>query len=276
MKALADLHSHSTFSDGIYSPTELIRLAEKIGLGGLALTDHDTIAGLSEFMSVETEVICVPGIEISTEHDGSEVHILGYFVPLNSVELFDQLEKLRLAREKRFPKMVEKMRSLGYDIPDELVQEALKGVKSPGRPHLARILVELGIASSIEDAFDRFLATGRPAYVRKTKMKSINAVRLLKKIGAVPVLAHPLLINNIDLREFVMALMDSGLKGIETQYAYPFYPTKDDHERLSSAIKGLDLIETGGTDFHGDDQDIELGDVAVPISTIKGLRDALR
>ncbi len=276
MKQLADLHTHSNFSDGLYSPIELIRLAERIGLGGLALTDHDTIDGLSEFLKVETKIMRVPGIEISTEHEGNEVHILGYFVPMDSAELNQQLKELQLAREKRFPKMVEKMRSLGYEIPDESIQEILKGVTSPGRPHLARVLTELGITSSIDDAFMRFLATGRPAYVKKAKMRSIDAVRLLKQVGAVPVLAHPLLIKNIDLREFVSALVDSGLMGVETHYAYPFYPTEEDHKRLSTAIKGLDLIETGGTDFHGDDHEVQLGDVAVSLSTIEELRDASR
>lgn len=276
MRALADLHTHSTFSDGLYSPTELIHLAEKNGIGGVALTDHDTINGLPEFMRVETEIICVPGIEISTEYDGKEVHILGYFVPVDSAKLNKQLEELRQAREKRFPKMVEKMRFLGYEIPEDSIHEILKGVTSPGRPHLARVLIELGIASSIDDAFARFLANGRPAYVKKAKMSSIDAVRLLKNVGAVPVLAHPLLIRDLDLREFISTLVDAGLKGIETHYVYPSAPTKHDNERLSEAMNGFNLIETGGTDFHGDNNDIKIGDIAVPISTIEELRDALK
>ncbi len=273
MKGLADLHVHSRFSDGIHSPTELVRMAEHVGLAGMALTDHDTIDGIDEFLHVDSGIIRVPGIEISSEHEGNEVHILGYFVPLDSDTLKERLNQLNTARTTRFPRMVERMRALGYDIPDEAIHRVLHDVASPGRPHLARVLVDLGIVSSVNEAFERFLAKGASAYVPKEKIQSTDAVHLLASVGAVPVLAHPLLIQGINLHEFIRILVKAGLKGVETTYAYPFYPSREDRSRLQNAIEGLDLIHTGGSDYHGDVNAVAFGEVGVPLSVIDRLRE---
>ena len=142
VKVRADLHTHSAYSDGSDTPAVLVRKAKEMGLGGLALTDHDTVEGLSEFMDAASSanLIGVPGVEISTEQDDMEVHVLGYFVPLESKELRSRLETLSTAREVRFPKMIEKLRELGIDVKQEEVDEVLQGVESPGRPHLAGFL----------------------------------------------------------------------------------------------------------------------------------------
>jgi predicted metal-dependent phosphoesterase TrpH len=275
VKALADLHLHSTHSDGLLSPTDLVLKASKMGLGGISLTDHDTVDGLSEFIQAEApdDIKRVPGIEISSEYDGLEVHILGYFVPHDDPSFRKKLLVLEEARMARFPKMVEKVRDHGFDISDDDVSRVLKGVASPGRPHLARLLIMKGIARDFKEAFEEWLLKGKPAYVRKERMKTTDAVKLLRDVGAVSVVAHPLTIKTIDLRELLLDLIDCGLGGIELYYEYSILPISGDQSRLQDAISGLGLVETGGTDFHGDDTGISMGSVTVPVSVIDLLQE---
>ncbi|UCE10134.1 MAG: PHP domain-containing protein [Candidatus Thorarchaeota archaeon] len=275
MKALADLHVHSSYSDGIMSPAELVSKAAEIGLGGIALTDHDTVDGIHEFMSAEptSEVIRVPGIEISTEYDDQEVHILGYFVPYDAPRFRKRLLELEKARKTRFPKMIERLRKLGFDITDDDVNQALKGVTSPGRPHLARLLVMKGIAKDFNEAFEEWLLKGKPAYVRKERMDTVEAVKVLRDVGAVPVVAHPLTIEVSDLRGLFAELLDNGLLGVEIHYEYSILPVVGTMSVLRDAISGLGLIESGGTDFHGDDIGVSMGSVTVPVTVIDNLRE---
>ncbi|MHA1960004.1 MAG: PHP domain-containing protein [Candidatus Thorarchaeota archaeon] len=274
VKALADLHLHSTHSDGLLSPTDLVLKAAEIGLGGIALTDHDTVDGLSEFTHTEApyNIKRVPGIEISSEHDGREVHILGYFISHNS-RFRRKLRVLEEARKARFPKMIEKLRDHGFEISDDEVSRVLRGVASPGRPHLARLLVMKGIARDFTEAFEEWLLKGKPAYVQKERMKTTDAVKLLRDAGAVSVVAHPLTIKATDLRELLLELIDCGLGGIELHYEYSILPIIGDKSGLQDAISGLGLLETGGTDFHGDAMGISMGSVTVSVSVIDQLQE---
>ena len=274
MKALADLHVHSNRSDGLQSPEELVKLAEKRGLGGLALTDHDTLDGIQEFLETPTtsDIVLVSGVEVSTEYLGKEVHILGYFAPYGDSPIEGRLKENRDSRRTRFPKMVKKLRDMGFDIDEKAVQRVIQEVESPGRPHLARILIEMGVVSDVNEAFKKYLATGKPAYVRRDKIKLEEGIRLLRESGAVPVLAHPLLSENMDMREFIQTLKHYGIEGVEVEYGYRKQELLERVEEIREITSNLGLIATGGSDFHGDDGHYDLGSVATPIETIDRLR----
>ena len=274
VRARADLHTHSTASDGTDKPSELARKADEMKLGGVALTDHDTLDGIKEFMNadVSDELIRVPGLEISTEYEKKEVHVLGYFVPLDSKYLNDKLARLRKSRHDRLPKMVKKFNDLGIDITIEELYEGLEGVDSPGRPHVAQVLVKKGIVKTTLEAFQKYLATGKPAFVKKERMDTMEAVRTLRSIGAVPVLAHPLTVKVDDLRSFIDALLDEGLMGIEVEYDYSFMGMDRSSNEVKEVIKDIEILRTGGSDYHGTVHYTGLGSVTVPVEIIKEIR----
>ena len=274
VRARADLHTHSSSSDGSDSPTELVRKADAIKLGGIALTDHDSLDGIQEFMNAEASdhLVRVPGLEISTEYDKKEVHILGYFVPLDSKSLNEELEFLRKSRHERLPKIVQKLNDLGCDVTIDELYEDLEGVASPGRPHVAQLLIKKGFVETTLEAFQKYLASDKPAYVKKARMKTLEAVKLLKSVGAVPVLAHPLTIEIQDLRSFVETLMTAGLLGIEVEYDYSFMGMNRTSDEVREVIQDLDILHTGGSDYHGTVHYTELGSVSVPIEVINSLK----
>lgn len=275
-QARADLHTHSAYSDGNDAPAVLVRKAEEMGLGGIALTDHDTLEGLKDFMDAtsRSNLTGVPGVEISTEHDGKEVHILGYFVPFESEELRNRLEPLSNARQVRFLKMAEKLRETGIDVRQDEIDDVLQGVESPGRPHLAELLVRKGVVRNSAEAFKQYLVEGKPAYVKKDRLGTVEAIKLLRSAGAVPVIAHPLSIETSNLREFLRHLQKSGAVGVETEYDYVPWGTAGDPEDVRKAVQGLGFIKTGGSDYHGDMALAKLGAVTVEIGTIEKLRKA--
>jgi len=274
MKALADLHVHSDRSDGLHSPKELVKRAEKIGLEGIALTDHDTLDGLRDFMdaSTSTNLQRIPGVEISTEYQGFELHMLGYFVPLGESPIDIRLRTTRESRHTRFPKMIQKLRDLGIEIEDEEIEVILKDVDSPGRPHLARVLIEKGVVKDINEAFAKYLSSGKPAYVARSKMDSVYAINLIRESGAVPVLAHPLLIKEANLKQLLQQLKSHGLEGVEVEYGYQKPENMNQVENVRKMTGELGLIATGGSDFHGDDGHYALGSVGTSIETIDLLR----
>ena len=274
MKALADLHLHSNRSDGLHSPHELVEFAEEKGLGGIALTDHDTLEGLEEFMNTPTMTAIrrVSGVEVSTKYNEQEVHLLGYFVKSGDTPLELKLQIIRESRQTRFPKMVGKLRAIGIEVDETAIQDVLKEVDSPGRPHLARILIESGVVKDIDEAFSKFLATGRPAYVPRPKISTIEIIGLLRNSGAVPVLAHPLLIEGVDLKQFIQLLKANGLEGVEVDYGYQKPNLSDEVESIRNITQELGLIATGGSDYHGDDGHHTLGEITVHVETIDLLR----
>ncbi|MFN8540298.1 MAG: PHP domain-containing protein [Thermomicrobiales bacterium] len=188
-----DLHTHSTASDGMLAPARLVALAVERGLRVLALTDHDTVGGVPEASAAAaatTTLRFIPGVELSTHVDAGEVHMLGYFIDPANQTLIDSLARFREAREGRAEGMVERLSAAGAPIRLERVLELAAG-GSIGRPHVARALVEAGHAQSVGDAFDRWLVRGRPGYVERFKLTPADAVRLIREVGGVPVLAHP-------------------------------------------------------------------------------------
>lgn len=257
---MVDLHTHSTASDGTFRPSELVYLAKKEGLKALALTDHDTTAGLKEAYEVSLEeglpFLC--GIEISVKFDGpGHFHLLGYFMSPELTPLEETLRALQDARKRRNELMIEKLRALGVEITLSELEEIAQG--EIGRPHFARLLVEKGYVKTPDEAFEKYLRKGAPAYVPKALLTPDEAISSIYKAGGIPVLAHPvtLKLNRKELSHYLEELKELGIRGIEVYYSEH---TGEFTSFLLSEVKRLGLIPTGGSDFHGANKpDIKLG-----------------
>jgi predicted metal-dependent phosphoesterase TrpH len=250
-------------------------MADEKGLGGIALTDHDTLDGIHDFLNCDAseDLLRVPGVEISTEYLELEAHILGYYIPYGASSLKTQLRVLEKSRKERLPKMVKRLEEIGIDVDQERLDEILTGVGTPGRPHLARMLVESGVVESWQDAFDKYLAAGRPAYVKKERMNSIQAIELIRRLGGIPVLAHPLTVRTENLRGFVEDLVGAGLGGLEAAYDYGHLKITTDLRVVEQIADEMKLLKTGGSDFHGDPSHAELGEVTVAVGVIERLKE---
>jgi len=261
-EASVDLHAHSTASDGTLAPAEVVRLAKRIGLCGLALTDHDTIDGIDEAASAAEAlgIDFLPGIEISCQYPApGTMHLLGYGIDPRSDVLRELTRRLIEARDQRNPKIIEKLNALNVSVTmDEVEAEAAGGVV--GRPHIAAVLVRKGHVSSTKQAFDKYLGQGAPAFVDKERLTKEQALRRIDEAGGITVLAHPVQLrtqNDAQLERVVKDLADLGLAGIEVLHS--------DHDDIHAAryarlAERYGLIKTGGSDFHGHNKaGIELG-----------------
>lgn len=273
-----DLHLHTTASDGVKTPSEMVRYAKYKGLQAIAITDHDTIGGLEEGLE-EGERIgfeVISGIEISAEHSPGSMHLLGYFIDIRDSLLNERLKYLQKAREERNPRMVEKLNQLGVHITYEEVLKA-SGGGQVGRPHFAQVLVEKKYVKNFQEAFDRYLKKGAPAYVDKLRFTPAEAIRFIQEARGVAVLGHPntLGLNGYgELERLITDLIKVGLKGIEV-----FYP---EHSALEiTQYKGLaekyGLVTTGGTDYHGIEKEgldvgVGKGDMKLPYSIVERLK----
>ncbi len=245
-----DLHTHSNVSDGSDSPEEVVALAAAAGLSALALTVHDRQDGIgpARLAAARAGLKLVPGVEISCQHRGT-MHMLVYFLEPGEGPLQDELARLQEARDTRNERLVARLAELGLPVSmEELVQES--GGTGTGRPHVAAILVRKGLAGSVQDAFDRYLAKGRPAYVEKERLEPLTAIDLALESGALPVLAHPLSLGlgPRQLEAAVEELADAGLAGLEAVYG-----RYNIEERSSLAVMAAraGLAVTGGSDHHG-------------------------
>jgi predicted metal-dependent phosphoesterase TrpH len=240
-----------------------VKLAAGNGLSLLAITDHDTVAGVIAALEAGRafpDLRIIPGIELSSHAPGSEVHVLGYFVDYENPDFLKQLAELGESRQARARGIVEKLHGLGLDISFERVQE-LAGEGSIGRPHIAQALMEKGYVSSFQEVFTKYIGQGGPAYVERVKLSPEDAVALILKYGGLPVLAHPFTID--DPESVVKRLVDAGLVGLETYYK-DFTP--EQRYELAKMAARYNLITTGGSDYHGIDEATEvlLGDAGVP------------
>jgi predicted metal-dependent phosphoesterase TrpH len=269
--ASIDLHTHSTASDGIYAPAELVSRAREVGLHVLALTDHDTTNGIDEAaQAAQAEGIdFIPGIELNTDAGGGEVHVLGYFLEYKHPAFQAVLKTLRDARERRGERMVELLNEHGLAVSWQRVRELAQG--AVGRPHVARALLEAGYVQSIGEAFDKYIGKGCIAYVARYHLTPVDAVRLIDSANGLPVIAHPLDLPGLDqLRTWLPDLCAAGMVGLETYYG-PY--TKENERVLRGLADEYQLIPTGGTDFHGPGiHPTPLGGREVPAEAVERLK----
>jgi predicted metal-dependent phosphoesterase TrpH len=267
-----DLHTHSNYSDGLLSPAALVEEAAARGIRFLGLTDHDTVAGIPEAQEAGRRLIVeiIPGVELSTSLAGGEgVHLLGYFVDVENQALQDRLAVYAAARRERMTRMVERLRMVGAPIDEERI-EMIAGHGTVGRPHLARALMDAGYATSIPDAFDRYLGAGKPAYVPRPRIDPRDAIALVRAAGGVAVLAHPF--NPGGVESVLDSLVPAGLRGMEVDYGEY---SAEDRETLRQIAARRGLIATGGSDFHGlyGGAGRQLGSAPVPLSAVAALKE---
>ena len=256
-----DLHVHSIYSDGTLSTAELLKLAEETGLSAFALTDHDCTAGVEELLklSADSPVEIVPGIEISSYCFEKEIHVLGYYINYAGDEMKSFLANLVERREERNRKMCERLREAGLSISYEALRGSLPAETVLTRMHFARFLYNAGDVSSIDEAFGRYLGDRCPTYVQMEKISPEEAIRFIRSVGGVPVLAHPIFYGFSDARleTLIASLKEAGLAGIETVYS-TYLPA--DERKIRKLAKKYNLIMTGGSDFHGSNKPhIKLG-----------------
>ena len=249
---MIDLHCHSTFSDGSLAPEQLIAEAAKIGLAALALTDHDTVAGLPRFLAAAagTAVRAVPGVELSVDCSSGVMHMLGYWMDTANPELIRQMEWIRNGREMRNQGMLEKLNALGFAMTRDEVQ-ALAGEDVVGRPHFGQVMIQKGYAKDKNEVFDKWLGDGKPAYVDRPRLTAAAAVAVIRQAGGVAVLAHPftLRVSRDALASLFFELAAAGLAGVECYYSE--HSAELTKEFLAMA-RQANLVPTGGSDFHGE------------------------
>ncbi len=265
----ADLHLHTNFSDGTYTPEELTREAKRHELAAVALTDHDSVEGCPRMAAAcrAAAVEFIPGTELTAQVDDREVHILGYLIDPENQTLLEQLGKFQEARQERIREMAGKLNALGFPLRAETVFE-LANCRSPGRPHVARALVNEGFCGSLDEAFERFLKQGQPAWAPKFKISAAEASELIHQAGGVAVLAHPGL-NRVD--DAIPRMAGSGLDGIECFHTKHTPSTARRYQQMADSLK---LLVTGGSDCHGLSKGKPLiGTVKVPYSCVERLKE---
>jgi hypothetical protein len=268
----ADLHLHTQFSDGTFTPEELVLRAQNAGLACIALTDHDTVEGCGRAAAAcaAVKMEFISGAELTAEHEDTEVHILGYFLDTHSQALLDRIAKFQAVRQNRINEMCAALNKLGIPLQAETVF-ALANCKSPGRPHVARALVKEKLIGNLDEAFEKYLKKGRPAWVPKTKMSALEGVEMIHQAGGLAVMAHPGL-NRTD--DIIPDLVDAGLDGIEC------FHTKHSTvmaERYLEIAEKYDLLVTGGSDCHGFSKKAPLiGTVKLPYEHVEKLFAAKR
>ncbi len=249
--ARIDLHLHTRYSDGSLMPGEVVDLAHQAGVTALAITDHDIVDGIPHAMeaAVPLGIEIIPGVELSSHLDGKELHVLGYFFDWQDSVFRDHLAQQRLSRNVRIPQTIERLHALGLDLSEDDVK-AKAGSGSIGRPHVAQALVDKGYVQDTREAFDRYLKEGAPAYVPRMLSDTRDVIAWIRHAGGVPVLAHPTWTRcrGEPLYRLCVSLKEAGLLGLEVFYS--------SHNRRQTSqflelAKRLDLLITGGSDFHG-------------------------
>ncbi|MBD3211394.1 MAG: PHP domain-containing protein [Candidatus Lokiarchaeota archaeon] len=282
---MIDLHLHSTESDGLDTPQELIEKANTLGLKAIALTDHDTIDGIQDFLAFgeNKKIICIPGIEFSIKHEPEreirDVHIVGLNINHNSHQLIEILKKQREGRIQQKRKICERLENeLGYDISFDEVKAVAKS-KTIGRPHIIEVLIKNNpekIEGKTKDQLFKMISLGGKAYVdRKFEVTLEQSIEVIKKARGIPILAHPGIYEVSDRRKFVEFCIDAGIEGIEIEYPYnnnrPYVGTENAQwaqDVLPNFYRQIaneyNLVKSGGSDYHGGKKGIKIGEVGVP------------
>ena len=278
--AEVDLHLHTTVSDGRLTPSELVSLCASRGLKVISISDHDSTEALTEaFLAADAfpELTLIPGIELSTDVPGSEIHVLGYFVDRDDIRFQATLERFREGRQERGREMVERLNHLGIDISWQRVVEISDG-GAIGRPHIAQAMVEAGYVEYPRDAFDQYLGRGGKAYVERVKLVPVEAVKILLENGALPVMAHPTYAVSESggdqteaLKTTLKDLRGAGLVGMEVYYGDY---SAEQVDWLAGIARELELVPCGGSDYHaaGNPGEPEPGTVGPPMETVEALR----
>ncbi len=264
----ADLHLHTSFSDGTWTPEELAAKAGQLGFAALALTDHDTVDGC-ERMAEATRLLgieFIPGSELTAETEIHEIHILGYLIDTRNEIMLKEMTRFQEVRQNRIREIVSRLNRINVPLRSEAVF-ALANCSAPGRPHVARAMVAAGLVGSLDEAFERYLKKNRPAWVPKFKMSAARAISLIQQAGGVAVLAHPGL-NHCD--EVIPELVEAGLDGIECLH------TKHSTSPVEHYLEIADhhrLLVTGGSDCHGMSKGKPLvGTVKLPYQHVERLK----
>jgi len=268
--AEVDLHIHTVYSDGTYTPRQVVELAKKLNLVGISITDHDSVKGVDEaleagrIMGVEV----VPGVEISSEVGEDEIHILGYYLDWKRKDFLSRLDFFQQVRSERNDRLLRRLKQLGMEIKFEEVAElAPKGVIS--RLHIARCMVKRGYVTSIDEAFEEWLNPGKPAYVERMKVSPFEVIDLILNTDGIPVFAHPFLSKRDDL---IPEMVDTGLMGIEVYHSAHNQAATEHYMKIA---KKYGLLITGGSDCHGKAKgEVLMGKVHVPDSVLRELKKA--
>lgn len=270
---MIELHTHTTYSDGILTPQQLVDRAARAGVKALAITDHDTLHGWSEAIAAAKsyDLEIVPGVELSTVHNGRSLHILGYYPRRELLEA--PLAERLAGRKRRAKQMVANLAEMGYP----LQLDGLDGNMALGRPHIASAMVKAGYVSSPQSAFEQFLAEERPAYVHYEKFSIEEGIGLIRNCGGVPVWAHPYLFRGGKVDEVLPELVAAGLMGVEV-----YHPHHGNNKvnRLKELCRKYDLLMTGGTDYHGydlkhpEEERWQLNQFNLPLSLLEPLKQA--
>ena len=266
----ADLHIHSHFSDGTFTPEEIVARGRQADLAALALTDHDTVEGCARMVAAcnAAGIEFIPGTELTAEHAGNELHLLAYFVDITNRKLLSDIAVFQTVRQNRIREMVARLNELNIPLSADEVF-ALANCRSPGRPHVARAMVQGGHCRTLDEAFDRFLKKNRPAWVPKKKMSALEGIELVHQAGGLAVMAHPGL-NRTD--GVIPELVDAGLDGIECFHTK--HSTAISEHYLEIADK-FGLLVTGGSDCHGMSKGKPLiGTVKLPYPHVEKLKEA--
>lgn len=277
---IIDLHVHSSASDGTFSPAALLAEAKKAGLSAMALTDHDTMDGICEAAQAaqELDIELVPGVELSTEYAGCEIHVLGYYVSPDYPKLKAMLEEFRDFRDTRNIRMVKRLQEEGFTITMEQLEKKFPDSVLT-RAHIARYLCETGQLPDVRTAFAEYLGENCRCYIDRPKISPAEAVALIREAGGLAVLAHPVLcqLGEAQLWQMILEMKEAGMCGLEAVYSEN---SKEDEVHMRNLAEKAGLLITGGSDFHGKNKpDIHLGtgkgNLHIPYDFLKALKKHL-
>jgi hypothetical protein len=263
----ADLHIHTLASDGWFTPEGAVERASRAGLAAISIADHDSINGIRAALWAGKKygVEVIPGIELSSEFEGHELHILGYFIDWRDKRFRNKVLELQEARADRAKEMLNKLKTLNINIAYNVVLVSAGGVV--GRPHIAQAMLERGYVRTRQEAFDKYLNFNKPAYASKCPLSFADAIKMIRKVGGISSLAHPVFIGK---DEILPELVDQGLQAIEVYHTKHDKTTTEHYEKLA---KKYDLLITGGSDAHG--REVPVGAVRIPYGLVEELKDEL-
>ena len=266
----ADLHLHTVFSDGTYTPDELISESAKSGLSSIAVVDHDCVLGIAPAIKIaeKKDIEVLSGIELSAEYEGREVHILGYLIDYKRRNLLEKLDFLKKNRIERIYKIVDKLKNMGVVLEAGSVFDIGRH-GTVGRLHVARAMLKAGLVGSVAEAFKKYIGDKCPAYVCNFRFSPLEAIKLIKEVGGIPVLAHPYTLNRDDL---IPRFVDDGLMGLEVYYSEHTQSMVNFYLGLA---KKYNLLVTGGSDCHGNAKpEVKIGSVKIPYELVEKLKEA--